>query len=295
MWQRVAAPLALVWLTAVAVIAVVQATTRFPPDHLFASSPAGVAGGRWWPLATSALVIDGAPLAQLTLAAILSVAALRFLGGPLFWLVAAAGHIGATLVAYAGVGVLWLVARGDAESVVEAPDYGISAIWMGLLGALTVRAIVVRTWSRWWVVAALPAILGIALTVPGGDELADAEHALAFAFGGAVMAWSLRRATRQEAPAPGDPASAGGDRGVRRQHHLARVALLQLDELADVLRHPRRRGLRRGIRLLGRIPVRHGDDPRAGLDQLVRPEAGPPAEDLHHPSGRFDFADDLVR
>jgi hypothetical protein len=139
-WQRVAAPLALVWLTAVAVIAVVQATTRFPPDHLFASSPAGVAGGRWWPLATSALVIDGAPLAQLTLAAILSVAALRFLGGPLFWLVAAAGHIGATLVAYAGVGVLWLVARGDAESVVEAPDYGISAIWMGLLGALTVRA-----------------------------------------------------------------------------------------------------------------------------------------------------------
>ena len=41
-----------------------------------------------------------------------------------------------TLLAYAGIGALWLTSRETVQSVVDQPDYGVSAVWLAVLGAL---------------------------------------------------------------------------------------------------------------------------------------------------------------
>ncbi len=57
------------------------------------------------------------------------------LAGPWeFWCAAFAGHVVATIVTYAAVGVLCLVARQDAARVIDAPGYGTSRVWAGTLG-----------------------------------------------------------------------------------------------------------------------------------------------------------------
>jgi hypothetical protein len=55
--------------------------------------------------------------------------------------------------------------------------------------------------------------------------------------------------------APAPSASVRGGRGQRRQDDLARVALLQRDQVVDVIGRPRGGDTRRGVRLFGGIPV----------------------------------------
>jgi hypothetical protein len=73
-------------------------------------------------------------------AALLTVTAIQALGPATFWLAAAAGHLGSALLAYAGIGLLWLIGPADVDSVAEAPDFGISCVVAGVLGALAVGA-----------------------------------------------------------------------------------------------------------------------------------------------------------
>jgi hypothetical protein len=180
------------WLATVAVIAIARALHQGPSDADLAASPARVAAGELWPLVTSALVIAGSPVVQLAATAVLLAAVVRLHGAGLFWLTAAAGHVGATLVTYAGVGVLWLVSRADVDSVVDAPDYGISAIWSAALGALAAGAAAAPRW-RWPTLAASAVCLLVLLApTPFGGDLAGIEHVVAFALGATVTWWRLR-------------------------------------------------------------------------------------------------------
>jgi hypothetical protein len=180
------------WLAAVAAIAIARALHQGPSDADLAASPARVAAGQLWPLVTSAFVVAGTPVVQIAATAVLLGAVVRLHGAGLFWLTAAAGHVGATLVTYAGVGILWLVSRADVDSVVEAPDYGISAIWSAALGALAAGAAAAPRW-RWPTVGASAVCLVVLLapTLLGGD-LAGVEHVVAFALGAMVTRWRLR-------------------------------------------------------------------------------------------------------
>jgi hypothetical protein len=159
-----------------------------------ASSPAGVASGKVWSLVTSALVVAGPPLPQVLEVAVLAVAASVLVGPAFFWSAAVAGHIGATLVAYAGIGVLWLVARGDVDDIVHAPDYGISCASVGVLGALVAAAPLPRAART----ASLAGLIGFAAAVVVSDDLAAWEHLIAFALGCAV---GLRSRTFRPSPA----------------------------------------------------------------------------------------------
>lgn len=190
------------WLAAVAAIAVAQALHDGPSDADLAASPARVAAGELWPLVTSGFVIAGAPIVQLVATAVLLAAVVRLHGAGLFWLTAAAGHVGATLVTYAGVGVLWLVSRADVDSVVDAPDYGISAIWSAALGALAVCAASAPRWRRPTLVASAVCVLVLLAPTPFGGDLAGVEHVVAFVLGAAVTRRRLRAALRSGA-APG--------------------------------------------------------------------------------------------
>ena len=190
------------WLAAVAVIAVARALHRGPSDADLAASPARLAAGELWPLVTSAFVIAGSPVVQIAATAVLLAAVVRLHGAGLFWLTAAAGHLGATLVTYAGVGVLWLVSRADVDSVVEAPDYGISAIWSAALGALAVGAAATPRWRWPTLVASAVCLLVLLAPTPFGGDLAGVEHVVAFALGATVTRWRVRAVRKQPRPAP---------------------------------------------------------------------------------------------
>ena len=193
MSRRVIGPLsAATWWVAVAVLAALERDHVAAAPRALASSPAGVADGRLWTLLTSGVVIAGPVVVQLIGAGIVVWLAVDQLGPARFWLAALAGHVGATLVAYAGIGVLWLVRPDDVRGVAFAPDYGISCIWAASLGALL--AVRIRSGPRPRVVTvAFGASLALfAALVPLHGELADVEHLLAFAAGAGVGALPVR-------------------------------------------------------------------------------------------------------
>lgn len=167
----------------VAGLALVQ-LTGWPATADVASSPEQIADGQLWLLLTSGLVIDGLPWAQLALLTLALVTAVRWLGTGPTWVVALSAHVGATLVAYAGVAVLWLVDRSLVEGVADQADYGVSVILAGVAGALAVAAR-----SRGVAVAvAAAAGVGFTATLWTSSGLASAEHALGFAIGAALIA-----------------------------------------------------------------------------------------------------------
>jgi membrane associated rhomboid family serine protease len=182
------ATLAVAWLAAVGVIAALQAATGSPRAAALASTPDGIAHGQAWTLLTSGLVIDGAPLAQFAGTALVVAGALRALGGGRFWLVALTGHVGATLVTYAGVALLSLTAPGDVDRVIDAPDYGVSAVWAACLGAVVAKGSLRRAGAV-GVVSPAFGVAGLAVfvaLVPQTTGVAAVEHLLAFALGGLV-------------------------------------------------------------------------------------------------------------
>jgi hypothetical protein len=176
------------WLLAVLVVALLEQRGTLAPASEWASSPAGVAAGRLWPLFTSGFVVAGPVAVQLMLAAVVTWLVVARLGARVFWLAAAAGHFGATLVAYAGIGALWLVRPEDARELVVAPDYGISCVWLANAGALVAAAS--RRGPRPGLAGAAFAgvMVGLGLAAALDGDLANVEHLLAFAAGGAVVA-----------------------------------------------------------------------------------------------------------
>jgi hypothetical protein len=182
--RKAGAALAIVWLVAVAVIAVVKG-----PDTVrdLACAPAALWAGKLWTLPSSALIIQGPAIPQLLMTAALAAALVRACGGAVFWLVAAVGHVGATLIAYAGIGLIYLVARSTAEGVVHTHDYGISAVWAAAFGALAVIRMRRGEHPRLTAAWALAILALFVVLVPLNGELADVEHLLAFVLGAGVM------------------------------------------------------------------------------------------------------------
>ncbi len=188
------------YLGLVAVFEVARDAGGGPRVADMASSPSGVLAGHAWRLLTSAFIVAGEPVAQLALTTAAVVAVLVLFGPGLFWRAAFAGHVVATVIAYLGVAVLWLVERGDVDHVVDEPDYGISCVLAGTLGALTGAAL--RAWKPWPVlVAAAIAIAILALVAPMSYDLTGAEHGLAFVLGVVVGL----RTSRSTSAAPSRP------------------------------------------------------------------------------------------
>src|SRR5204863_7434114 len=82
------------------------------------------------------LIVSGPPLLELAGLALAAGVLVARRGPVAFWRAAVGGHVGATVIAYAGVGVLWLVTRETVEGIVHDPDYGVSAVWLAVLGAI---------------------------------------------------------------------------------------------------------------------------------------------------------------
>jgi hypothetical protein len=187
--RKAGAALAVAWLVAVALIAAFDDSDVVRD---FACAPAALWAGKLWTLLSSALIIQGPAIPQLLMTAGLAAALVRACGGAVFWLVAAVGHVGATLIAYAGIGLIYLVARSTAEGVVHTHDYGISAVWAAAFGALAVirmrRGDHPRVTAAW----ALAILALFVVLVPIDGELADVEHLLAFVLGAGVMAVRAR-------------------------------------------------------------------------------------------------------
>jgi hypothetical protein len=191
--ERRGVVLAALWLVAVAGVEVLQHLTGLPRVEELAASPAALAAGKVWTLATSAFMIAGSPPAQYVATTAVVAAVVALAGARTFWIAAITAHVGATLIAYAGIAVLWVVARPDVDALIAAPDYGISAVWAGGVGALAAVA-VSRSGERrrLSVGLALGGLLVFMVLVPVGGELADVEHLLAFALGALVTACGLR-------------------------------------------------------------------------------------------------------
>ena len=168
-------------------LAIVQATGE-PEWRTLAASPADVAHGRVWLLLTSGLVIDGVPWLQLAVLALVLAVALERLGAARLWAVALVAHVGSALVAYAGVGVLWLVDRALVDGVVHAPDYGVSVVLAGELGALAVAG-----GRRMALFVGALVLAGIGIGVADASLLANVEHLLGFALGALTILVLERR------------------------------------------------------------------------------------------------------
>jgi hypothetical protein len=184
---------ALVWLAGVLLVAALESGSLLRPPRDFASSPAGVAAGELWPLVTSGIVVAGPVVAQLVVAGVVTWLALKLMGARTFWAAAAAGHFGATLVAYAGIGMVWLVWPGDVRGIVRTPDYGISCIWLANLGALLAWAASRRGRTRSAGAALVALIAGLAVAAAVDDDLANVEHLLAVCAGATVAATLAQR------------------------------------------------------------------------------------------------------
>ncbi len=196
------------YLAAVCALELVRVVGPGLDPERFASSPAEVAEGHLLQLFSSGLVVSGTPLPQLVGLVLAGAFVLLRLGPGAFWRAALAGHVLATLLVYAGVGLLWLGDQMLADEVAFVPDYGISCVWAGLVGALVGAATRgpehrhARSLERACVVVLVAAI-------PLSPGLAGIEHVVAFLLGGACVAPPRRSGARRAQPL----AHAGAARG----------------------------------------------------------------------------------
>ena len=179
------------YLGAVTLVVVLQHAAGLPDATALAASPAKLAAGRVWTLLTSGLVVDGDAAPQLVATTALAVAAVHFRGAKVFWAAALGGHIGSTLIAYAGVGAAWLVDPASVAGVVHAPDYGISCVWAAALGASAAGSFLARRRHWPWIVASSASVL-VAVTA-FSEGIATVEHVLAWLIGAAVVVVATRR------------------------------------------------------------------------------------------------------
>jgi hypothetical protein len=184
------------YLVAVAVFETTRRAAGFPTPSDIALTPAKLAEGKVWLLLTSALLVSGPPLLELSGLVLATGLLVRRAGPAAFWRAAVAGHVGGTLLTYAGIGLLWLTARSAVAGIVRNSDYGVSSVWLGVIGAVfasTLRK--ARPWSA--LDGSVLGICSIAALIGASafPALSDVEHGLAFVLGAAVQwEWSRRNA-----------------------------------------------------------------------------------------------------
>lgn len=193
------------YVAAVSAVAVSRAVGGVPPIGDVALTPDRLAEGRVYLLLTSAFVVQGPVVPQLLLVGGLAAAVVRVRGSRAFWGAALLGHVGATLLVYGGVALLYLEDAGWVERLLDEPDYGISCVWAGALGvaaALCWRA-------RGGRAAAVAVVALVAVLSAFSDGLALPEHVVAFCLGALL---GLRR-SRGRGSWPSTQSAASAVRG----------------------------------------------------------------------------------
>ena len=169
----------------------------------FVASATKIASGQVWVLPASALIVDRPVLIGLAAFGLLAVATLRFCGARTFWLAAAVGHAGSTLLVYAIIGSTQLADPEMFASAAVRPDFGVSAIQGAWVGAVTATA-----WSRAGtdhrnrslVAAGVCAVAGVGWWLHPDPSILTTEHLFAFLIGcGIVSRRRLAAAARTAA------------------------------------------------------------------------------------------------
>jgi hypothetical protein len=158
----------------------------------FVASATKIASGQVWVLPASALVVDRPVLIGLAAFVVLAVATLRICGARTFWLAAAVGHAGSTLLVYAIIGSTQLVDLGAFASAAARPDYGVSAIQGAWVGAVTATAWIragTDHRDRSLVAAGVCAIAGVAWWLHPDPSILTTEHLFAFFIGCGIASW----------------------------------------------------------------------------------------------------------
>ena len=185
------------WASAVGLVCIVAAFTFATRAHElpltpFVASATKIASGQVWVIPASALVVDRPILIGLAAFGLLAVATLRFCGARTFWLAAAVGHAGSTLVVYAIIGSTRLADPHLFTSAVVSPDFGVSAMQAAWVGAIAVTA-----WRRAGtdhrdqalVVAGVCAVAGVAWWLHPDPSILTTEHLFAFFIGCGIASW----------------------------------------------------------------------------------------------------------
>ena len=185
------------WASGVGLVCVVTAFTFATRAHElpmapFVASATKIASGQVWLLLASALIVDRPVLIGLAAFGVLAVATLRFCGARTFWLSAAVGHAGSTLLVYAIIGSAQLADRQMFANAAGRPDFGVSAMQAAWVGAITATA-----WSRAGtdrrdrrlVAAGACAIAAVAWWLHPDPSILTTEHLFAFAIGCGVVSW----------------------------------------------------------------------------------------------------------
>lgn len=185
------------WASGVGLVLIVLALTFATRAHElplspFVGSAAKFASGQVWVVPASALIVDRPVLIGLVAFGLLATATLRFCGVRTFWLAAAMGHVGSTLLVYAIIGSTRLADPHMFTRAVVTPDFGVSAMQGAWVGAITATA-----WSRAGadhrrravVAVAVCALAGVAWLLHPDPSILTTEHLFAFFIGCAIVSW----------------------------------------------------------------------------------------------------------
>jgi hypothetical protein len=177
-------------------VAFVQATGTLDWEDLAASAD-DVAHGQVWLLLSSGFVIDGLPWLQFTVLVIVLALAYVRVGAARLWAAGLTAHIGAALLAYAGLGVLNVLGIDVGDATTD-PDYGVSVLLAGELGVIAVSG-----GRRTALLVGVLGVAGFGVGLADADALANVEHLLGFLLGAATIL-ALDRWRPRTAPAASD-------------------------------------------------------------------------------------------
>jgi hypothetical protein len=190
------------YLAAVVLIAAGRAISGHPTASTLALTPDRLRAGKVWLFATSAVIVNGSAVPQLAALAATLAAAVRFLGATFTAVVMLLAHVGATLLAYATL----VVFTGDADGAHNRDlDYGVSAVGLGVLGALTVAALGLSGRRRALVLTSAAGAVVVSVTL--FPLLAATEHGFAFAIGAVAALREARPAAGRSARSAASTAS----------------------------------------------------------------------------------------
>lgn len=172
------------------------------PLSPFVASAAKTASGRVWVVPASALIVDRPVLIGLAAFGVLATATLQVCGAQTFWLAAAVGHAGSTLLVYGIIGSTRLADPHMFTRAVVTPDFGVSAMQGAWVGAITATA-----WSRAgtdlrhraFVAAAVCGLAGVGWWLHPDPSILTTEHLFAFFIGCGIVSWPRLAAAGTEA------------------------------------------------------------------------------------------------